>query len=45
MPIAIADLGLEHLWIVYPGEGQYPLDENITAIPLERVSDLAISLQ
>jgi hypothetical protein len=42
MHIAIADLSLEHLWIVYPDETQYPLDKKITAIPLVQVSELAV---
>ncbi len=41
MQIAIEDLGLEHLWVVYPGDQKYALDDNITAIPLEEVSQLA----
>lgn len=35
MHIAIADLGLEHLWVVYPGDREYALDRNISVIPLE----------
>jgi hypothetical protein len=31
---AISALGLEHVWIVYPGERAYPLDENVTVVPL-----------
>jgi predicted AAA+ superfamily ATPase len=34
MHIAIRDLGLEHLWVVYPGDVKYALTEKITAIPL-----------
>ncbi|MBI9086746.1 MAG: ATP-binding protein [Desulfobacterales bacterium] len=37
MHVAIADLGLEHLWVVYPGDQTYALDEKITAIPLEAI--------
>ena len=37
MHIAIQDLGLEHLWIIYPGEHQYSLDSKITAIPLQEI--------
>jgi len=33
MLMAIQDLKLEHLWVVYPGDQEYPLDEKITAIP------------
>ena len=38
MQIAINDLGLEHLWVVYPGKQQYQLDSNITVIPLEEIA-------
>jgi hypothetical protein len=33
MHIAMKDLGLHHLWVLYPGNDRYPLDERITAIP------------
>ena len=35
-----ADLGLDHLWVVYPGDQKYALDEKITVIPLEEISQL-----
>lgn len=34
MHIAIEDLGLEHLWVVYPGDREYRMDKRITAVPL-----------
>ncbi len=34
MQIALTDLELDHLYVVYPGEHTYPLAEKITAIPL-----------
>jgi predicted AAA+ superfamily ATPase len=37
MHIAIKDLGLEHLWVVYPGNQKYALDEKITVLPLEGI--------
>ncbi|MGD8702249.1 MAG: ATP-binding protein [Desulfosarcina sp.] len=40
MHIAIGDLGLEHLWVVYPGEQKYALNEDITVIPLDLISKL-----
>ena len=40
MRIAVADLGLEHLWVVYPGGLEYPLDEKITALPMSRIRRL-----
>lgn len=42
MHVAIADLGLEHLWVVYPGSLEYPLGEKITALPLSRVGELRL---
>jgi uncharacterized protein len=40
MHIAIQDLGLEHLYVIYPGEETYALDDKITAIPLKMISEL-----
>jgi len=40
MHIAIADVGLEHLWVIYPGSLEYPLGEKITALPLSSVPKL-----
>ncbi len=36
MHVAMKDLGLAHLWIIYPGDQQYALDTDITAIPLSQ---------
>ena len=41
MHIAIEDLGLEHLWVVYPGSLRYSLTERITALPLVEVNEVA----
>jgi predicted AAA+ superfamily ATPase len=41
MHIAIEDLGLEHLWVIYPGDQTYTLDDKITAIPMEEISQIA----
>lgn len=30
----VEDLELEHLWIIYPGDHSYPIDDKITAWPL-----------
>jgi predicted AAA+ superfamily ATPase len=30
MRIAMDDIGLDHLWVVYPGTRSYPLDDNIS---------------
>jgi predicted AAA+ superfamily ATPase len=45
MQIAIHDLDLAHLWIVYPGRHEYALDEKITAVPLDALPGLAASLR
>ena len=42
MHIAIGDLGLEHLWVVYPGDLDYPLGGAITAWPLGRIGELGL---
>jgi predicted AAA+ superfamily ATPase len=34
MHVAVQDLQLDQLWVVYPGRQEYPLDELITAVPL-----------
>lgn len=34
MHVALADLALSHLWVVYPGTRRVPLHEAITALPL-----------
>ena len=44
MRVALDDLGLEHLWIVYPGDAAYSLDERISALPVAGVPELAVSL-
>ena len=44
MRIVIEDLGLEHLWVIYPGDLEYPLAQDITALPLQKVGDLGLSV-
>lgn len=34
MQVALADLGLDHRHVVYPGQHRIPLTESITASPL-----------
>lgn len=41
MHMAIAELGLEHLWVVYPGDEAYPLGKRISALPVAGVGELA----
>jgi predicted AAA+ superfamily ATPase len=40
MHSAIESLGLEHLWVIYPGEREYPLTEHITVLPLRQLNFL-----
>ena len=40
MRVALADLGLEHLWIVYPGNDAYELDERLSVLPLRSIPGL-----
>ena len=40
MHIALSDLDLHHLWVVYPGMNTYPVHEKITILPLAKVASL-----
>ena len=40
MHIALDNLALEHLWVVYPGAERYPLTDRITALPVAEIPDL-----
>jgi predicted AAA+ superfamily ATPase len=40
MRIALEDLRLQHLWIVYPGEHIFPMDKKISAWPIREIPDL-----
>ncbi len=42
MHVVILDLGLERLWVVYPGDVEYPLTDTITALPLKRIGDISL---
>ena len=42
MRVVLEDLGLEHLWVVYPGDLEYPLTEEITALPLKNIGDISL---
>ncbi|MGB9687020.1 MAG: ATP-binding protein [Rectinema subterraneum] len=41
MTIALEDLRLSHLYVVYPGIKTYPLAERITAVPLQSLPEIA----
>lgn len=42
MHIAIKDLGLERLWVIYPGQHKYEIDENIAVIPIGKLPSLSL---
>lgn len=44
MRIALNDLQLDHLWIIYPGRHSFPADDKITVCPLSEVTELANQL-
>ncbi len=44
MRIAIEDLGLEHLWVLYPGTTAYELDDRLSVLPLRKVPNLPTRL-
>ena len=37
------DLSLQHLWVIYPGDLEYPLTEKITAVPLKRIRKIKVT--
>lgn len=39
MRVALADLGLERLFVVYPGSRFFDLDDRITALPLTQLPE------
>jgi predicted AAA+ superfamily ATPase len=41
MHAAVTDLGLEHLWVVYPGREEYAITDKISAVPIEYIPKLA----
>lgn len=45
MRIALEDLELDHLWIIYPGRRAYPVDEKITVWPLRDITKLPGNLK
>jgi hypothetical protein len=42
MHVALEDLALEHLWVVYPGTRRYPLAGRVTALGLEEAMRLEL---
>jgi len=45
MLMARSDLGLEHLWVVYPGSKEYALDEATDVVPLAAIKRVADDLK
>ena len=43
MRITLKDLGLEHLWVIYPGSEAYSLDDDISVLPVADIPGLARS--
>jgi len=43
MRFAFAELQLKHLWVVYPGQEEYPLNRNVTVIPLTGLEKIKTS--
>jgi hypothetical protein len=44
MHVALQDLSLEHLWVVYPGRQAYALADRISVLPFEVAPQLASTL-
>ena len=42
MHVVIKDLELERLWVVYPGEQEYPLTDAIIALPLKKIHGIEL---
>jgi predicted AAA+ superfamily ATPase len=40
MRVALSDLKLDHLWVVYPGQHRYPVDDRITVLPLALIGEI-----
>ena len=45
MRVALADLGLERLYVVHSGDKAWPLDERIEALPLARALELGAGIR
>lgn len=41
MNSAVQDLNLEHLWVIYPGQQEYMLDDKISVIPVDTVTQMS----
>ncbi len=45
MHVAIHDLSLEHLWVIYLGDQEYTLTDKISVLPVDAVARLADTLR
>jgi uncharacterized protein len=45
MRVAQEDLSLEHLWVIYPGQESYRLDDKISALAIQEVPELVRKLK
>ena len=45
MHVALKDLGLEHLWVIYPGKERYQIHDRITVVPAAGIQALAEGLK
>jgi uncharacterized protein len=44
MHLALRELELEHLWVIYPGDQSYAVEEKITVWPLQQILALMHSI-
>jgi predicted AAA+ superfamily ATPase len=44
MRSSVSELSLDHLWIVYPGNEAYPVEKNITTLPLGQLESIRAQL-
>jgi uncharacterized protein len=44
MRIALSDLGLEKIIVIYPGEKRYSLAEKIEVVPIRQISTIHFSV-
>ena len=45
MRVALDDLGLDYLWVLYPGDDSCVLDDRIAARPVSRISELVATVK
>jgi predicted AAA+ superfamily ATPase len=38
--IAMRNLNLKHMWFIYPGSHSYPVEDNISVLPLSAIAEL-----